>query len=291
MGKRLKVIFNPIAGRGSIDKKLERIVSHFETYNYKVDLLRTTKKGDAGRFAGECNEGVTAVVAVGGDGTINEVINGLRDQDVPVGIIPGGTSNLLAGELGISSSVEKACDIICNGKTYTMDLGFDKERHFSLMAGIGIDAEVVREIDSVRSGNISKLSYVIPIIKTIFSYKYPSISVEVDGKHIVSDAAYVFVSNVKSYIGPVKFTYLAESNDGKFDICIIKGKGRYKIIKYIFGAITRTLLNFSDVIFLRGNEVGVSSDSEVLYQLDGDPGRALPARFILKPEAVKFFVP
>lgn len=291
MEKRLKIIFNPIAGSGGVKNKIKKAKQYFEKYNYKVDLLETQKKGDASRFARDHNDDIDAIVALGGDGTINEVINGARMSNVPIGIIPGGTSNLLAYELGIPTAVDKACRIIRAGKTFSMDSGYDTTRYFNLMAGIGMDAEVVKVIDSNRKGNISFATYALPILKTVFNYEFPSLSVKVDGRHIADNAAYVFVSNVKSYIGPVRFAYLAKPNDGKFDICIIKGKGKLKIPKYIFGAITGTLRCFSDVIYLRGTDVEVYSDSKVIYQLDGDPGGCLPARFTLAHKAIKFLVP
>lgn len=291
MKKRLKVIFNPVAGSGVAKTRINRVIDNFKNYGSEVDIFETKKKGDALRFARDKNTNISAVIAMGGDGTINEVVNGLQTQNVTLGIIPGGTSNLLAHEMGIPSSVDKACNIINRGKIYRMDLGYDSNRYFCLMAGIGIDAEVVNVLDSCRKGNISFATYLLPIIRTIIKYDYPGIAVTVDGKDVAKDAAYVFVSNVKSYIGPVKFTYLAKSNDGKFDICIIKGKGKYKIPKYVFGAVTRTLRSFADVIYLRGNEVDVFSDSKVLYQLDGDPGGCLPGNFILKHKAVKLLVP
>ncbi|MGR3317732.1 MAG: diacylglycerol/lipid kinase family protein [Candidatus Anammoxibacter sp.] len=291
MKKRLKVIFNPVSGLGLSEKRLEMLIWDFRNHNYDVELLKTCGKGDAGRFAAGTDDTTSVIVVIGGDGTINEVVNGLQGTHIPIGIIPRGTANVLAKELGISRNIKKACRVICKGKTICMDLGYDFKKYFFLMAGIGIDAEVVNYLDSARKGNITSASYGIPIVKAVSRYSFPDMTIEVDGKLISQKATCIFVSNVKGYIGPAKFTYLAKVNDGQFDICIIKAKRRCDLPKYIFGAVTRTLHNFSDVIYLRGKDVKITSESDALYQLDGDPGGSLPARFRLMPNAVKFLAP
>ncbi|MGR3178153.1 MAG: diacylglycerol/lipid kinase family protein [Candidatus Anammoxibacter sp.] len=291
MKKRLKIIFNPVSGSGLSDKKLEMLIRDFKNHNYNVELLKTCGKGDAERFAAGADDTTSVIVTIGGDGTINEVVNGLQKKRIPIGIIPRGAANVLAKELGIPGNIKKACRVICKGKTICMDLGYDLKKYFTLMAGIGLDAEVVNYLDSARKGNITFASYGIPIVKAISRYTFPDITIEVDGNLIARNATCIFVSNVKGYVGPVKFAYLAKINDGKFDICIIKAKRKLDLPKFIFGALTRTLRSFSDVIYLRGKDVKVTSKSNALYQLDGDPGGSLPARFLLKPNAVEFLAP
>ena len=291
MKKRLKFILNPVSGYGILNGKFEILTQYFKKQNYHIDLLTTGCKGDAKRFAEDTDCTISAVVAIGGDGTINEVINGLYGKDIPVGIIPCGTNNLLAKELGIPRNIKKACLIISTGKTKHIDLGYDFKRYFFLMAGIGIDAEVVNHVDSCRKGNITLANYIVPITKAVALYKLPKILVEVDGKLVTKNAAFLFVSNVKGYYGPVRFTYLAKINDGQFDICIMKAKKKLDMLKYIFGATTRTLRNFSDVIYLRGKDVKISSKSNVFYQLDGDPGGSLPVRLRVIPKAIKVLIP
>lgn len=291
MKKRLKFILNPVSGHGILNGRFETLAKYFNNQNYHIDLFKTKGKGDAKNFAENTGCETSAVVAIGGDGTINEVINGLYGKNVPLGIIPCGTNNLLAKELGIPHNIKKACHIISTGKTKHIDLGYDFKRYFFLMAGIGIDAEVVNHVDSCRKGNITLATYAVPIAKTIASYKLPKILVEVDGKLVTKNATFLFVSNVKGYYGPVRFTYLAKVNDGKFDICIMKAKKKLDILKYIFGATTRTLRNFSDIIYLRGKDVKISSKSNVFYQLDGDPGGNLPARFRIIPKAIRILIP
>lgn len=291
MKKRLKIIFNPVSGRGLSDKALQKIIQYFENYDYLLDLLKTAKRGDAFQGANDIDDNLSAIVAIGGDGTINEIVNGLHDKNIPIGIIPIGTGNRLAKELGIPRVLAKACHVIHKAKVFSMDIGYNCRRRFFLMAGIGIDAEVIRLMDTIRHGNITIVDYSRPIIRTIIDYAFPKISVIVDGRMIEEDARFVFIGNGQGYFGPIRFTYLARVNDGNFDICIMKGRHRFHIPKYIIGAFTRTLRSFSDVIYLRGKDVIVTSDSKVSYQLDGDAGGLLPASFHLIPNAVRFLIP
>ena len=291
MKKKLKIIFNPISGSGLDSEKLKHIKQYFRDHNYILRWSTTKKKGDATLFAKEIDDSFFAVIVIGGDGTINEVVNGLQGRQIPIGIIPQGTGNLLAKELEISQSIEKACSVIKKSKTISMDLGYDTKRYFFLMAGIGMDAEIVYAINAARKGNISMSTYIMPIIKTIINYRLPRVTVMVDGNIVEKDASFVFVSNVKGYFGPVRFAYLAKTNDGQFDICILKGRKKLHILKYIIGAATGTLRLFSDVVYLRGRSIIVDGNPSIQYQLDGDPGGNLPARFEIIPAPVRFFVP
>ncbi len=291
MKKKLKIIFNPISGSKLDSKRVEHIKQYFINYNYLVNWSVTTQKGDATLFAKETDNSFYAVVVIGGDGTINEVVNGLQGRQIPIGIIPQGTGNLLAKELHIPLSIEKACAIIRRSVTISMDLGNDTKRYFFLMAGVGIDADVVYAINAVRKGNITLFTYIMPIIGTIIRYRFPKLRVTIDGEVVENDASVVFVSNVKGYFGPIRFAYLAKTNDGLFDICIMKGRKKLHILKYIIGAATGGLRLFSDVTYLRGKDITVEGYSLTRYQLDGDPGGNLPGSYRIIPDAVRFFVP
>ena len=291
MKKKLKIIFNPISGSRLAGKRIKHIRQYFENHNYLVNWSVTRQKGNATIFAKEIDDSFYAAVVIGGDGTINEVVNGLQGRQIPIGIIPQGTGNLLAKELGIPISIEKACAVIKRARTISMDLGHDTKRYFFLMAGIGIDAEIVYAIDAARKGNISLLTYIIPIIRTIINYHLPRITISINGTVVEKEASFVFVSNVKGYFGPVRFAYLAKTNDGQFDVCIMKGRKKLHILKYVIGAATGTLRMFSDVLYLRGKDVTVTGYTSDRYQLDGDPGGTLPASFKAIPDAVRFFVP
>jgi len=119
-------------------------------------------------------------VVAGGDGTINEVINGIAGSSMPVGIIPLGVSNVLALELGIPLNSERASDIVIKGNVRPVPLGISNGRYFFLMAGVGFDAEVVCRLNMRLKRYLRKLTYILTGIKVIFSYKPPTIKIITD---------------------------------------------------------------------------------------------------------------
>lgn len=296
MPKRLKLILNPIAGGGYALKVLPRVVSILERRGCEVDVFKTSKRGDAEKVAAELPDEHNAIVAMGGDGTINEVAHGvlISGRDVPLGIIPLGTANVLARELRVPLDYEQACYVIARGNTLRIDVGKDENRYFVLMAGVGFDAEVVRMIEANRKGSISVLHYVTPILKAFWHYDFPEFSVEVDGKPMGEGAGSVFISNTRRYTGPLIITHLARVDDGELDVFIFRDKGKLKLLKYTIGTLFWIADRFYDVTYVKGKEVRVrpvNKNKEVAYQIDGDSGGKLPQKFSVVPLALSVFVP
>ncbi|MFQ5863449.1 MAG: diacylglycerol/lipid kinase family protein [Candidatus Brocadiales bacterium] len=296
MPKRLKLILNPIAGGGYALKILPTVVSILERRGYGVDVFKTSRRGDAEQVAAELPDEHSIIVAMGGDGTINEVAHGVLSsgRDVPLGIIPLGTANVLARELKVPLDYEQACHVIARGNMRRIDVGRDsRHRYFVLMAGVGFDAEVVRIIESNRKGSISMLTYAVPILKAFWHYDFPKFSVEVDGRPVGEGTGSVFISNTRRYTGPLIITNQARVDDGELDVFIFRERGKLKLLKYAVGALFWMADRFYDVTYVRGKEVRVSSldNKEVAYQIDGDLGGTLPQKFSVVPLALSVLVP
>ncbi|MBI5125530.1 MAG: diacylglycerol kinase family lipid kinase [Planctomycetes bacterium] len=287
---RLKLILNPIAGGGYGLKILPHVLRCLERRGLEVEVFRTQKKGDACEAARNSLD-YEAIATMGGDGTFNEVINGAIGNDVPLGLIPLGTANVLARELRIPLDPIQAAHVIARGNTRRIDAGKADSRHFFLMAGIGFDAEVVKVLEANRKGNISMAAYAIPILKAMWNYKFPALDVEVDGKLIAEGAGFVFVSNTRRYTGPFVITNRARVDDGLLDIFIFPGRDYLKLLKYTAGILFWIADRIQEVKYLQGREIRVSSADEVSYQLDGDLGGPLPARFQVVPGALNIIVP
>ncbi len=289
--KKLLIILNPIAGKGISKKLLHTILGFFKDRDYVVDFCETKRRGDA-RKAVQClTDDDYKIIIMGGDGTFNEVINGLRNWKIRIGIIPTGTANVLAKELKIPFDIINACEVITQENELKLDLGKNEKGYFALLGGVGLDAMVVKDLNLRRVGNISYFSYAIPIIKNLLNYKYPKVSVEVDGKLIEDNAGLVFVGNTRSYAGPIEVTSYAKVNDGAFDVCIVKMKNRLSILKYIWRAFIRTLPESKDVMYTTGKIVSVTSDLNVPYQIDGEFAGYVPTMFEIIPKAVPVIVP
>ncbi len=287
---RLKLILNPIAGGGCGLKILPGVVRCLEKWGFEVEVFRTQKRGDA-REAASNSLNYRAIVTMGGDGTFNEVINGAMGRGIPLGLIAIGTANVLARELRIPFDPVQACRIIARGNTRKIDLGRADSRYFFLMAGIGFDAEVVKIMESTRKGNISMISYALPILKGLWNYKFPALDVEVDGEQVARGAGFVFVSNTRRYTGPLVITNRARVDDGLLDVFIFPGRNYLKFLKYAAGALFWIADRIKEVKYLQGKDIRVSSSDEVSYQLDGDMGGLLPARFQVVPGALDIIVP
>ena len=287
---RLKLILNPIAGGGYGVKILPEVLRCLEQRGLEVEVFRTQKKGDAKELARNSLD-YKAIATMGGDGTFNEVINGALGNDVPLGLIPLGTANVLARELRIPLDPIQAARVIARGNTRRIDLGRADSRHFFLMAGIGFDAEVVKLLEANRKGNISMATYAIPILKALWNYKFPAVDVEVDGKLVARGAGFVFVSNTRRYTGPFVIANRAKVDDGLLDVLIFPGRNHLKLLKYAAGILLWIADRIKEVKYLQGKEIKVSSTDEVSYQLDGDLGGPLPARFQVVPKALNIIVP
>ncbi len=291
MQKKLLVILNPLAGKGISKKHINRTLKFFKDRGYMVDFYETKDQGDARKAVQRLNNDCHIIVIMGGDGTINEVLNGLRNWKTRLGIIPIGTANVLAKELKIPFDVMSACEVITQENELKLDLGKNEKGYFVLIAGVGLDATIVKDLSTRRNGNISYASYTIPIIKNLLGYKYPKLSVKVDGKLIENNAGLVFVGNTKSYGGPIEVTSYAKANDGTFDVCIVKIKSRLSILILMWNALMRTLPESKDVKYIKGKIVSITSDLRVPYQMDGDFAGYVPTIFEIIPNVAPILVP
>ena len=285
------MIVNPISGMGSGRKQAPRIEELLRENDYDVDILYTDAKGSAQTAAAEAGPAdVSVILSVGGDGTLNEVVNGVADKGIPVTIFPTGTGNVLAKEYGIPRDAKRVCEMIVRGKTEQLDVGLINGRRFLLFAGAGFDAAVTMSIYHSRTGRMSMLNYVAPTLKTLFSYRFPRMQVTVDGES-AGEATSVIVSNVRSYGGPFSFLDDADPTDGLFDICLMRGHRRRDLVRYIWGGFRHRIGKLPDTEILRGTSIELAAEDEAPIQADGDFIGKAPARIDLLPARLPLIVP
>ncbi|MBI4577625.1 MAG: diacylglycerol kinase family lipid kinase [Planctomycetes bacterium] len=299
------IVVNPISGKGQGRAILPRVRRGVRSLGYAVDTVITRGAGDA-RRAVETANGVSAVVAVGGDGTINEVLNGLAGRRLPVAIYPAGTGNILGKELDLAASPQALVDLLRDRRVSWFDLvevesatapstagpSARFHRRFAAVAGIGFDASIVRELSSLREGSIHMAYYTIPILKVLATYDFPPLRLEVDGRVVSEGAGFAIVGNVASYGGPLRLVPRASSDDGLMDVCVFRKRSVWDFLRYGFGVLTRSHHRYPDVHFHQGREVRVSSESpRVPVQVDGDNAGFLPATFRVLPREVPILAP
>ena len=299
MHDRIKIIVNPVSGKGKALQLAEGVANVLRGQGCSVDLQKTQASGDAKRLAGESG-GFSAVAATGGDGTVNEVLNGLALEDPPaLAMLPSGTANVLAKELRLPRSVEGLADVLRNGREETWDLGVERGggRRFLLFASAGYDAHVVRIFHAARTGPVRMWQYLYWGLKSIVEYDIPRIAVEIDGTLLTSDASWVLLSQVSCYGGPLVFTPRARPGSGAFEVMVVEGRSRWTVMRMFAWAVwswcTGCEPRPGGVSFHRGKRVRLSSpDGGVVpLQVDGDPGGQLPGDFELVPGALRVLAP
>ncbi|MFW6107700.1 MAG: diacylglycerol/lipid kinase family protein, partial [bacterium] len=225
---------NPISGRSRGRRQAPRLARGLRDRGFEVETVATRGRGDARRAVERVEaDGRSAILCVGGDGTLNEVINGLGEKDISVAVFPTGTGNVLAKELGIRPRVGAVCDAVAGGRTVGLTLGEANGRRFGLFVGGGFDAAVVEQFEKRRSGGASKLSYLIPIVKALAGYRFPEMRVTVDGEP-AGTASNVLVTNTRSYGGPFELVPDADPTDGVFDVCLVSGGRRLDLVRHMW---------------------------------------------------------
>jgi len=289
------LISNPTAKKAS-DRKIAQASYFLQSKGYKVDVHFTGKKGDAEVIAKESvKESPFLIVAGGGDGTFNEVCNGIVGSDIPMAILPLGTTNVLAKELEIPENVERAMEIAIKGIPRTVSLGkitithnsSPVTRHFCMMAGIGFDGEAVFGINEALKKISGKGSYICSGIKTISVFNPEKLMFNIEGKIFSGYSA--VIGKAAKYGGNFKITPDARLTDPVLYICLFKGKKRSDFFRYVIGILIGTHLRFKDVEYLKGKRIQIDGNAHI--QLDGDYFGMTPAKVEVAPDALRLVYP
>jgi diacylglycerol kinase (ATP) len=287
-------IVNPKAGASSSKLVGRRFEQYLVSKGFEVRGSLTASLTHACELATDAavDYNCAMVVAVGGDGTIREVAHGLEGSDKPLLIIPHGTENILANELGFDEKLETIIRTFEAGFIRPLDLGRANGRCFTSIAGFGFDGEVVRRISEQRAGHINHFDYIWPIWRTYWAYKFEPMRVEVDDREIFDGRGLVFVGNVSRYAIGLQILHYADFGDGLLDVCIYRCASQLHLAKHSLLTILKRHANRPDVIYRQGKTISVTSKtSRIRTEIDGDPGPALPVQINVIRHAVKCIVP
>ena len=295
MKSSIVLINNPTALRAS-DRKVERASRYLTARGYEVEIFSTRQKGDAERYAREALKKMPSlIIAAGGDGTFNEVINGVEGSEIPMAILPIGTTNVLAKEIGVPENPEGAMEVAITCSPKTVSLGKIViarrsslvSRYFVLMAGIGFDGEAVFGINESLKKISGKGAYFFSGIKALSGFNPEELNFNIDGK---SHSGYsAIIGKAAKYGGNFRITPDAKLTEAALYICLLRGKKRSDILRYVFGILTGTHLKFKDVDYLKAKSIEI--DGKAHIQLDGDYFGTTPARIEVAPDALKLIYP
>ncbi len=287
-------IVNPKSGASSGKMMVREFKDYLVERKYDVRTVLTNSLGHAGELAREAvqDNDCAMVIVAGGDGTVREVVHGMEGSSKPIQIIPCGTENLLANELGFderSSTLIKAFEGDC---IRPLDLGDADGRCFTSIAGFGFDADVVKRVMDSREGHINHMDYFWPIWRTFWGHRFPTFKVTIDGEEIFEGQGLVFVGNISRYAVGLQILHHADYGDGLLDLCIYKCNSRPRLAKHSAMTILKVHAARRDVIYRQGRTIHVSTpDSNVYSQFDGDPGPPLPITIEIIHHAVRMIVP
>ena len=314
---RTVVVYNPLSGSGRSEAIAAAVERSLGRRGFEVELHPTQGPGDATAIARRFAHTADIIVAVGGDGTINEVVNGLDagvggvggaslDAGVggvggasldagcraTLGIVPAGTVNVLALELGIPFQVERACEVIAEGKTRPLDLGIANGRRFTLMVGAGVDALTVRNIDLRAKKRFKELAFVHTGLKSGLGMPPPAFLVRAGGQEY--RATFFVAGNSRYYAAHISVTPTADSTDGLLDLLIFTGTTRSSLAVFwleVPGGLHVHNAHVTCVRTERAELLPIGDDSTVWFQTDGELAGRLPATVEIDAHALEVLVP
>ncbi len=289
------IITNPTSGSFSHHHPTEHehTLTFLREHGWQVELWPTSGPGDAQKLARQAVEQKTSmVIAAGGDGTINEVIQSLVGSETALGILPTGTVNVWAREMGIPLDIAHAREVLVHGQTRRIDLGKVNERYFLLMVGIGFDAEITQAVEHKPLKRLGVLGYALAALWYGPGYMGLSATLKLDeDPPIRTRALQIVAGNTQLYGGAFKFTWQARCDDGLLDLCVVYQRGlwgRFVVLgDFIFKRERRRLW----VRYNTFKKVVIETHTPVATQIDGDPAGQTPVTLSVVPDSLKVVLP
>jgi YegS/Rv2252/BmrU family lipid kinase len=296
--RKIRLISNPNAGRGGRRREAQvaRFCELLRARDIEVEVLSTSAAGDATRLASSAaHEGIGEIVVSGGDGTINEALQGIVGTRVRLGIWPAGTANVLARELRLPFDAEKAAGVIARGSTRRIYAGSATEdlsgarRYFFLMAGIGLDASVVERVRPRLKRRVGEGAFWVSGLAHLVRWRPVRFSVEIEGQ--TYPATFAAFGRAAHYGGDISVTPRARLDEPEFEICIVNSDSRLRFLYLLTHALRPNGVRgeMTSVRYVRATRARASGDA--LMQVDGELTGQLPVTFEIVPEPVEVIAP
>lgn len=290
---RAVIIYNPRAGQTEVlERELYAATSVWIEHGWQVDVYATLGPGDAmrkaGHAAGDCYD---LVIAAGGDGTINEVINGIAGTRTALATLPLGTMNVWARELGLPLQLRAAAEAMLNWHVQTVDLGRANGRYFLLMAGVGLDAEITLGVQPAVKRRFGALAYVLSTLQVAMRVRGSRARLLIDGKRVKGPILMVVIGNSQLYAGLFKITHRASIDDGLLDVCVIRGDNLLSALRHFISILRRSYSHDPEISYYRARSVSIRSRPTLPVQVDGEAFGQTPMTFEIAPDALQALLP
>lgn len=291
--KRARIIYNPTAGRELFRKELPDVLEKLEKAGYETSAHATNGEGDAteaARIAVERKHDL--VVIAGGDGTINEVIQGIAEAEYrpKIGIIPAGTTNDFARALAIPRDTKAAVDIILQNNVKALDIGKVNEKYFINIAGGGDLTELTYDVPIKLKAALGQLAYYMKGIEKLPSLKPVSTVIEYDDNVFEGEIMLFLVANTNSVGGFEKLAPNALIDDGYFDLIILKKTNLAEFLRIATAALRGAHVDDEKIIYAQAKRIKITPNEKMLLNLDGEYGGELPGEIVNLKQHIEFFV-
>ncbi len=296
--QQIGIVYNPFAGglKGTKRLRLDEAAGIFRKAGRQVELYPTTGPNKAGELARKAiKDGCDLILAAGGDGTINETVDGIAGSPVAFGALPAGTANVLANEVGLSNRPDRAAAQLLHAVPTRISLGaLDRpglpRRHFVLMAGVGLDARIVYELDLNLKARLGKLAYWHGGIRQL-GRPVPRFLIHVDGTE--RQASFALITRVRNYGGDFQIARRVRLTDRDFEMVIFEDREWQDYLRFFGAVVTNRLYDTPGVTVCRATEAVLHApdDNRIYVQTDGEAMGNLPATISTVPDALTLLIP
>ena len=320
-----ELIYNPNAGRIDVRRELGLVIKYLERNGWTVVFHETRTPLEATALARRAAlEGADVVIAAGGDGTVNEVVSGLVNTHVALGVLPIGTTNVWALQMRIPtvnpifmpsprlakfmfdleeriehvlplsyyrSVLLDAARVLVEGETCTVDVGQVNDRYFLMWAGIGLDAAVTENVAAEDKKNHGMWAVLGTALDTVREYESTEVKLTLDGQVREINTPLIVASNIQLYGGLFPLSVRACVNDGKLDVCIFKGEGLFTAMQYVFRIVSRQHLRDPEMEYYQSEEIVVESAQPLPVHVDDEPFTNTPVTIRVVPGALEAILP
>jgi diacylglycerol kinase (ATP) len=287
------LIWNPVSGGGRRwGGRVGEIAALLARAGFDVTVKPTTEPGHATALAADACRlgGCEAVFGLGGDGTLREIAVALVGKEVPLAILPGGTTNVLSLALGVPANPLRAAALYGSTERCALDVGVAAGMPFLMMVSAGIDSEVLRRASQASKKRFGRLAVAAPALAALRAWDGPIRTLVTDDRRVAG--SFVVASNIRYYGGPFEITPAADPLDGELDFAVYSGRGRLAMIELALDVVTGTHLARDDFVTWKGKSARIEGEGEAWVQIDGDPLRvALPIEIGLASERLQLLLP
>ncbi|HEX7592906.1 MAG TPA: diacylglycerol kinase family protein [Anaerolineae bacterium] len=296
---RARLIYNPSAGKGDERADIQRAIAVLVAHGWSIDLVETARVGDATRWARRAaEEKLDALIAVGGDGTVNEVANGLVDSATALGVLPSGTANVWAKEMGLPlGDWVTAAQRLAEADVRAIDVGEVRgptiePRVFVLWCGVGLDAAITREVEPQRDmkRRFGTLTFWLVGIRTAWNYRGKRATLVLGETRLRRRVMLALAANAQLYGGIVRIAPNARVDDGQLDFVIFRGTGFWLTAWHLLGVFVGAHVRDPLVEIFRVPTIGVDGRNLPVH-VDGEPIGNTPIEIRVRPRALRVLVP